>query len=314
MATPVVPDFGQLAATQKTANDAATNQTNLANRPNQYNPLGSTTYTMNPDGTWGTNTSLSAPAQGLFDASLSGQQNLAGQLGQGLDYSSLGGMPQVGGYNQQVINSWNALQEPGLARQDEAARARAAAMGLTIGSDPWSSIESSLSAGRTDAGNKAILAGYTQGNTEFNQALAARQQGAGELQNRYDAARTGSTALGGIRDSLNPNKWNPDVKASANYLPQTIYGAAQDTFNAQQMNENTDIVRNQANTDSAINAIRALGGNAGIPGVISGGRELIGAGRDILSGAGGFLNSFGGSNVPAGYADMNDFSSYLGFD
>jgi len=284
-----VPDFGSLAGQQHTADTAATNQTNLANRPNQYNPLGSTTWAMNPDGTWSNSTNLSGAAQGLFDASLTGQQNLTNQLGQGINYSSLGAMPQVGQYNQQVIDTWNALQAPGLAQGEQAARNRMAAMGgATVGSSPWATQERAFGNIRTDAGNKAILEGYKQGNTEFEQALKARSQGAGELEHGYEAARTGSAALGDIRAGLNPNKWNPTTPNSAAYLPQSIYGAAQDTFNAQQMNRNASIAEKEANQNAMINLLRTAGGGQGIQGILSGAKS---AGGDISGAWNWFSNS-----------------------
>jgi hypothetical protein len=302
-----VPNFGELANQQYGANTQATNLTNLANRPNQYNPMGSTTYTMNPDGSWGTNTSLSVAAQGLFDASISGQQALAGQVGQGLDYSSLGAMPQVGQYNQDVINSWNALQAPSLDAGDTAARSRAAAQGLTMGSDPWMDMTRAQGNIRTDAGNKAILAGYQQGNTEFNQALAARQQGAGELQNRFTGATSGMSALGNARDSLNPNKWSPNVPASAAYLPKTIYGAAQDTFNAQRQNENARLAASQGNTEAGVNILRALGGTQGLPGIYAGAKNIYGDAKDLWG-------SWGSPSSVAGTGQYPDVSmgSYYG--
>ena len=302
-----VPNFGDLSAQQHVADTAATDQTNRANRPNAYNPLGSTSYTKNPDGSWGTNTTLSGAAQGLFDSSLTGQQNLVNQMGAGINYSSLGAMPQIGQYNQDVINSWNALQAPGLDAGDTAARSRAAAQGLTMGSDPWMSMTRAQGNIRTDAGNKAILEGYKQGNTEFDQALAARRQGAGELEHGYDAARTGAAGLTEMRNSLNPNKWNPNVPGSAAYLPQSIYGAAQDTFNAGRMNENANIARGQANTESGVNILRALSGNSGLPGLISGGKELYGDAKDLWG-------SWGSPSSVAGTGQYPDVSmgSYYG--
>jgi len=273
-----IPDFGGLAAQQQAANDDATRRTTWSQRPDQTNAMGSITWNQTPDGRWINNTSLSGAAQGLWDQSMGGQGNLAGQIGQGLDYSSLGAMPQVGQYNQEVINSWNALQNPGLQKSEDAARARAAAMGLTMGSNAWNDQERSLGNTRIDAGNKAILAGYQQGNTEYDQALRARQQGAGEIQNKYSAALSGNTNLGGMRDSLDPNKWATKVPTGAAYIPQTIYGAAQDTFNAQRQNENADIAQRQQNVNTGVGAIQALGG---INGITSGLGNLWGGAQNL---------------------------------
>ena len=121
--------------------------------------------------------------------------------------------------------------------------------------------------------------------TEYGQALQARQQGYnenlgqsqlqnserqqqfGERQSGYQAALSGLSDLTSTRQSLDPNNWNSKVPASAAYTPQTIYGAAQDTFNANMMNENAATAAQQANQSTAVNAGRALLGNSGIGGL-----------------------------------------------
>jgi hypothetical protein len=289
-----IPDFGGLASAQQAANDDATRRTTWSQRPDQSNVMGSTTWNQTPDGRWINNTSLSGAAQGVFDTSMAGRTNLSGQVGAGLntnglmDWGStdltgnLGTMPQVGQYNQQVIDAWNNLNKPGLDQQDSAARARAAAMGITLGSNANNDIERNLGANRNDASNKAILAGYTQGNTEYDQALRARQQGytenlgkstlmnserqqqLGERKDAYSAAVAGNSNLGSQIDSLNPNKWNTTVPTGAAYIPQTIYGAAQDTFNAQRQNENAEIAGRQNTASTAAGLLGAAGGLSGL--------------------------------------------------
>jgi hypothetical protein len=302
-----VPDFGSLASQQQGANDDATRRTTWSSRPDQYNAMGTTTWNQDPSGRWITNQSLNGGAQGLFNTSLAGQQNLAGQVGNGLDTSglmgwgnsdlngNLGAMPQVGQYNQQVIDSWNALQRPGLDQQAEAQRARAAAMGITLGSNASNDVERTIGNNWSDASNKAILAGYTQGNTEYDQALRGRAQGytenlgeatlqnsmrgqqLGERKDAFSAAQSGMNALTGVRDSLNPNKWNADVPQGAAYIPQTVYGAAQDTFNANRMNENADIAARNTSINQGVGAASALLGNQGL----SGAGGLWGAAKDL---------------------------------
>lgn len=276
-----VPDFGSLAAQQKTADDQAVNQTNAANRPNQYNDLGSLTWTQSPNGEWNQTTKIGDWAQPTMNNVVSGQQNLSGQVGQGLNTSglpgfgssdltsNLGTMPQVGQYNQEVINAWNSLQQPGLNQQAAAARARAAAQGLTLGSAGLGSVERGIGSNWNDASNKAILAGYTQGNTEYDQALRGRsqrytenlgqstmantirQQALGERKDQYGAAMSGISNLNALKDNLNPNNWAGKVPTSAGYKPTGIYGAAADTFSANQANENQ--AQAQANANRSAN-------------------------------------------------------------
>jgi hypothetical protein len=338
-----VPNFGDLANQQKAANDSAANQTNIANRPNQYNPLGNTTWGLNPDGTWGQSTTLSGGAQGLWDQSMQGQQNLSGQISGGLNTSglmgwgnsdlngNLGEMPKVGQYNQEVINAWNALQNPGLQKSEDAARQRAAAMGITMGSNAWGDQERSLGNVRTDAGNKAILAGYSQGNTEFGQALDARKQGytenlgeatlqnsmrgqeLGERKDAYGAAISGNTSLTNTRNSLNPNEWNAKAPTSANYLPTQIYSAAGDTFSANQANENAAQAQSNANRSAntgLLNTALNTAGQIGWGNIGSAAGSIWNWGKDAYNGWGNTQNGY--STVDnwdtSPYSGYNDYS------
>jgi hypothetical protein len=285
-----VPDFGALAGQQKTANDQAANQTNMANRPNQYNPMGSITWGQNPDGSWGQSTSLSGGAQGLFDSSISGQQNLGNQIGAGVDYGNLPAMPDSGfGASQQVINAWNALQQPGLDKSAAAARNRAAAMGITIGSNAQNDIERTIGTNEATSRNQGILAGTQEFNNVFNRGMQARQQGQKEALDKYNAAISGSSALGSARDSLNPNKWAADVPTSAAFQPQTIYGAAMDTFSANRQNENAEIAAKQAQTQSYVDALRAAGGGGGLAGIAQGIGSLWNTGSSIYNAVSGWF-------------------------
>lgn len=267
MAVPV-PDFGSLANQQFDENTSATNKTNLANRPNQSGPMGSSTWTMNPDGTWSQNSALSGGAQNLFDSTIQGQQGLAGQISQGVNYGNAPAMPDSGfGASQQVIDAWQALQQPGLQKSADAARARAAAMGITIGSNAQNDIERTIGTNEATSRNQGILAGTQEYGNVFNRGLAARQQGVSEANSIYDRAISGNAALGSTRDSLNPNKWLANVPAAAAYIPKQVYTAAADTFGANRANENAAQAQSNANRtantsllNTGLNAVGGLGG------------------------------------------------------
>jgi hypothetical protein len=241
-------------------------------------------------GAWKQSSTLNGPAQGLFDQTMAGQSTLTGQIGAGLDLSGVGGMPQVGGYNQQAIDAWNALSQPDTQRQSDAARARAAAMGITLGSDANNDVERNIGVNEATQRNQAILQGMNQGNIEFNQGMGIRQQGEKEALDKYNSALSGNTNLTGVRQSLDPNKWNASTPAGAAYIPQTIYGAAQDTFNAQRQNENADIAQRNSNIQTGVGAVGALGG---ISGIASG---LSGLGGLASSAYGGLKSLFGGGS------------------
>lgn len=303
-----VPDFFTLANQQSEANNAATNATNTANRSNQYGSMGSSTWSMGPNGQWTNTLDLDDPQQNLFNTTIAGQQGLSGTLAGGLNFGSAPAMPQVGQYNQQVIDAWNALQQPGLDRSADASRARMAAMGLTQGSTINNNNERNIGNVQTDARNKAILAGYTQGNTEFDQALRARAQGTGEAKDAYQAAISGSSALGSIRDSLNPNKWLGEDKTSAGYAPKNIYGAAMDTYNAQLANENSAIANRNSNINTGAGVVGALGGLNGIGGLLGGAGNALSnwwSGGTNYMGDSGNNWSSGNSNSLDAWGNLN---------
>ncbi len=260
--TVAVPDFGALANQQQAANDDATRRTTWSNRPDQTTALGNISWNQTPDGRWINNTTLSGQAQGLFDTTMSGQQNLGSQIGAGAPQASFGAQ-------QNVIDAWNALQQPGLDKAGEAARARAAAMGITLGSNANNDIERNIGVNEATSRNQGILQGVNAYNQFYQNQLAG-----------YNANIQGSQALGNIRESLNPNKWASNVPTGAAYIPNTVYGAALDTFSANRQNENADIAASQAKTDSYINALRAAGGTQGITGIVNGiGSLASGAGK-----------------------------------
>ena len=218
-------------------------------------------------------------------------------------------MPQVGGYNQQVIDTMNKLAQPGLTQQSDAARARAAAMGITLGSNANNDVERTIGNNWNDSALKSIVAGYTQGNTEYDQALRGRTEGynenLGQSQNQtaqrtaaekertdsYQALLSGSTNLGATRDSLNPNSWAAKVPTSVAFAPTGIYGAAADTFSGQMA------VENQATAQS--NANRAA--NTGIANTLLNTAGQIGWGNigngisNLWNGAGNLFNSWNSS-------------------
>jgi len=330
-----VPDFGALAGQQKNYNDQAVNQTNTANRPNQYNSLGSSTWNLGPNGQWTQTTDVADWTRPLFNATVGGQQNLAGQVGAGVDTSglmgwgdpnltgNLGAMPQVGQYSQPVIDAWQRLQQPELDRTATATRNRLAAQGLTQGSQISNNAERGINDAYGSARDRAILAGYTQGNTEYDQALRGRAQGYTEnlgkadLMNRerqqqfgertgaFDRAMSGLTGLTGVRNSLNPNDWAAKSPTSAVFQPLNAYGAAGDTFSGNISNENIEAARRGQNISGASSLLGAAGG---IGGAASGLGSLFGGASNLWGGYYGTgANTYGANFWNGGQDDLSTF-------
>ena len=207
--------------------------------------MGSVTWGLNPDGTWGQSTTLNGGAQNLFNTTINGQTALGSAVGAGAPQASFGAQ-------QNVIDAWNALQQPGLDKEANAARARAAAMGITLGSNASNDVENTIGTNAATSRNQGILKGVDAYNQLYQNQLAG-----------YNANVSGMSALTGVRDSLNPNKWAASVPASATYVPQTIYGAAMDTFNANKANENASQVASNASAANTANYVKAAAGLAG---------------------------------------------------
>lgn len=223
--TPKAPDYTGIAQQQASQQESALNKQIQANRPDQVSPFGSVTWEQDGNGNWLQNTSFAPDQQNLFNAQTGNQQTLAGVTGNALrgydssqvdfsgapnipgvaDYGSLGAipeavdygkelgaMPEVGGYNQQVIDTMRQLQAPDLAQRRGAQDARLAAMGLGTGSGAaWESAQRSIGDTENRADLNAVLAGINQGNTQYSQALAGRGQRAGELGQTFNQGMAG---------------------------------------------------------------------------------------------------------------------------
>jgi hypothetical protein len=226
--TPKVPDYSGAANQTLAASQKSWADTLQANRPDQITDTGSIKWTIDPTtGRPVQTTSLNPAQNNLLNSQTANQQQLAGMIGQNMsgydtsqidlsgapaipgtvDYSQAGAMPTVGGYNQQVIDSLRALQDPTIQRTEDATRARMAAMGMGMGTGRANQTqEEIMGQSRNDADLKAILAGIEQGNTEFNQGMDIYKTRAGQLDNNFTQGMLGHTV--GTSDILNQQKAN----------------------------------------------------------------------------------------------------------
>lgn len=301
-----IPDFTSLANQQAGLNQTQANSNTLANRANQTGPNGeSLTWTQGPDGQWTQNVSLGAGQQGVNQGVLAGQQQRLGLASSGLsnlgDWGStditngVSAMPDSGfGADQKTIDAWRALNEPGLQQAQDAERTRLAAMGITLGSDISNNSERNLSLARTDADNKAILAGTQEYGNVFNRGLQARQQGVNEnlaTSNLVNALRGQKVSEA---NSLTSGIGMYDPKfasySSATTAPAAdVYGAARDNWAAAQTQYGNALGAQNANAASSAN--RRAGNIA-----------LLSAGLSGMGGVGGLLGGIGslfsGGNSP----------------
>lgn len=234
-----VPDYTSTEqATQGAAEDVWLQATNTA-RANQQGVGGSLNWGYNPEtGQWTQTTGLSDANQGIYDSLLSQAQNSANNF-YTADYSNIPDMPTVGGYNQEVIDTMRALQDPTLQRTRSAKEAQLAAMGLGTGSGrAWNNEQYNLATGENNADLQAIMKGYEQGNTEFQQGMdiynAAMDTETSKQQNSYNAL-AGLLGLSGNMENQqfgNYTSYGPYDSADYTAAAQNTYSGEQDAANA----------------------------------------------------------------------------------
>lgn len=173
------PDYTALANQQAALAKQNWKDQTVAMRPDQTGPEGSRDWTQDAQGNWSEATTMAPERRAIWDTL---QRKTGEQLG-GLDTSQVDfggapGMPTVGGYNEQAMNTIRALQAPDLERRANADRARRTAMGLGEASGTaWNTGEQNLNDAASRADMQAILGGINQGNIQFGQGMDLHKQG-----------------------------------------------------------------------------------------------------------------------------------------
>lgn len=292
--------FANAATAQGQSSQANVNQQTVANRANQTNPFGSSSWSVDPNtGQWTQNVSLA----GAQNNALTAQQNLQagrstaaqGMLGSAtsalstpLDTSQFHGMYNFGSpgqVNQQAQDAVMGQMQPQLDQRRKAAETQLANQGITRGSEAWQNAEDQLGRDENNARLQGVQAGFQQGNTDFsnNIALGNYQQG----QNQASLGQQQAVRSQGLND-INALTSGQQVQAptfgqygqagvatSPNYL-----GAAQSQYNAI-----LDATNAQADkTSSFNNGLFNLGG------------AFLGSqtGQNWLNSAGGFIGGLFG--------------------
>lgn len=248
--TPKAPNYTNLANQQANLASQQWQKELTAGRPNQVGPTGSIQWGKDPKtGEWTQTTALGAPQQDIYNQQLESQKRLSGMFGDfagnmdmsQLDFSGAPAMPEVGGYNQQAIDTVRALQAPDLERRRASKEAQLAAMGMGTGSgQAWNTEQQNIGDVENRADLEAILAGIQQGNTMFGQGLQSREQAITEALRQ----RAGNLGTLGTLGELQGDVLMPEYTAGG--LPSTAtgavpnligaagqqYGAAMDKYNA----------------------------------------------------------------------------------
>jgi len=255
--TPAAPDYNALAQQQAYLSRTAADDMTAANRPDQTNQFGSSTWSQDPTtGEWTQSTQLNQPQQDIFNQQQYNQQQLAdigGELTGGYDASQvdLSGAPamgQVGQFNQQATDLYRQLGQPDLDRAQAARKADLAARGISdLNSGAGANLMAQLGDQTNRFGMEAAQRGIAQGNTMFGQQNQLHQQGVSDILNQKQANINQMQGLFGLGQQMGVPQFD-NFTAAGQYQTPDLMGAAQGQYNAGMDKTNA------ANSDSNRNA------------------------------------------------------------
>jgi hypothetical protein len=233
--TPDAPNYSGIAQQQAQQSKQAWSDQLQANRPNQTNQFGSSSWSQDPTtGAWTQATQLNQPQQDIFNSQQANQQQVANMTGSALggydtsqvDLSGAPAMGQVGGFNQQATDLYNQLAQPGLDRQNDAARARAAAMGIPeFGSRAGTTMNQQIADATSRSGMMGAQAGINQGNTEFGQQNQLHSQGVSDILNQKQANEQQLSGLMGLGQQMGTPQFSQFNQAGAYQTPDLMSAA-----------------------------------------------------------------------------------------
>lgn len=214
---PPPPDYAGLAREQGQIDAAAAERQTVANRPNQYTPWGSSTWTRNDDGTWAQTLTLSEQDQAALDRARQfegRQQDIASGLldqasdsmGNPIDMSGLpelrgidlGGLPERGQLDLNGLPQFGEMPDAGFGAVDEVRDAmmgrmaparqrmrdaeiqRLKAQGIPENSEAFQRSLKRLDEGDTDAEQQALLGAMGAYGDIFQRGMSVRGQTAAE--------------------------------------------------------------------------------------------------------------------------------------
>ena len=229
---PSTPDYSSLA-NQTAANNLANAQaTTRANRANQYNPYGSSTWTQNADGTWSQNTALSSDQQALLNSQNASKLGLTGAQSnltqQAADsYSQPFDMSSVQDVADKAYSNYTARLDPQWQASQSQMENKLANQGIAPGTEAYTNAMRDFNAAKNDA--------YTSANTASINTMPQTYQMAVQQRNQP------MSELGGLMGLTNPT--NPTF---GSYYNQNVTPGA-DMLNAGSASYSANMSGNNAN-------------------------------------------------------------------
>jgi len=250
--------FTDAATAQGMASQYLTNQQTIANRANQINPFGSSTWTQDPTtGQWTQNVSLNGGQQGALNAQQQSQlqrsQGAADLTGQAVSnlqnpintsgFASLYSFGTPGQTNQQAQDAVMGQLQPLLDQRRQQTETQLANQGITRGSAAWQQAEDQLARDENNARLQGVQAGFQQGNALNQQNInygnyqqGQRQYQLGETQTLRNQPLSDVNSLLSGQQVSSPTfgqYGQAGVAQAPNYLgaAQSNYGSVLDQLN-----------------------------------------------------------------------------------
>lgn len=235
------PNYTALANQQAALAKQNWKDQTVAMRPDQFGPEGTRDWTQDEKGNWTESISMAPERQAIWDTlqQKTGEQ-LAGLDTSQVDFGGAPAMPEVGGYNEQAMNTVRALQAPDLARRRAAKEAQLAAMGVGTGTGAaWNAEQQNINDVESRADMQAILAGINQGNIQFGQGMDRHKTGVSDIvgQRTLNANLVGGM-LGQGNNFRLPQFSNAPTPGMPGSATPDIMGAAQQQYQAKLANAN----------------------------------------------------------------------------
>jgi hypothetical protein len=258
---PPPPDYAAAADAQGAANVETARVQGTLNRPDEYGPTGSRTWTDLGNDRWRVDTNLSPEQKALYDQNVATQttmgqaantaaNNATDILGRPVDLSGVPPMPGNGEETRaKVMEAMMGRLEPKFAQDADAMRSNMVARGFREGDEAWNREQDQLNQAKNDARQQAYLASGTEAQRDYGMGMDTRRQAITEaMLERQTPINEISALLSGSQVSA-PN-FQP-YYSTGNIAPPPVYGAARDagqygmdTYNADvgQYNNNVGTV------------------------------------------------------------------------
>lgn len=214
---PESPDYNNAARQQSASSRSNAEQTNAVNRPNVNTPLGSQTWTQNPDGTYTQNVSLSPEQQGLYNTETQNQQamgNLGGTLinnaqdtlSTPFDASKVDGGQQA--IQDAIYHKSTAMLDPQYQQREVAQRDQLAQQGFQTGTAGFDTAMGNFNRDRAgaygDARDRAIVGGQSAQAQAVSEALMTRNQPISEIVAMMNGSKATQPQFQATPGAINP--------------------------------------------------------------------------------------------------------------